>query len=553
MHESATQLREFAETGSEAAFRNVVTAHFDLVHATALRRVNGDRHLAQDLAQTVFTDLARQARSLPADTVLAGWLYRHTCFQAAETIRANRRRVAREEAAALMQLIEQSGHETDWEEIGPLLDDAMNELAAADRDALVLRFFERGDFRRVGAALGVSDDTAQKRVSRALERLRAGLARRGITSTAAALAGAIGAHAVTPAPVGLAAQVAATSFAAGTAVVSAGGFAALVAHFMGLTKLQTGVVCAVLAAVPLAVQHQAAVDTRTTVRELTAELGRLQGDAAATAATNASLRRQADQFRRSRLQSERERILGAAVVASRGGADDAQLYHWNDAEEFARLPKSILTNVAIREWESEASVGSEREAAAPITPEGTPSALLMEVLGLDAGQQAAVTAYCEQFFRDYETQARARSQFVTEIPAGVSTGHIRPQPDLHLRVTAALAPEESAALRAAFRAGLEDRMGAGPTAAFWEQVGDVFGKRCDEFGAFARLFGVRRDVGTGDRPEDQWILIRMRHQLGAWRWDGEVPGSRAGRPEFIAELAAGPAVRLGTNSIPVQP
>lgn len=552
MHESAAQLREFAETGSEAAFRNLVVAHFDLVHATALRRVNGDRHLAQDVAQAVFADLARRARTLPADTVLAGWLYRHTCFQAAEAIRANRRRAAREEAAALMQLIEQSGHETDWAEIGPLLDDALNELAVADRDALVLRFFEREDFRKMGAALGVSDDTAQKRVSRALERLRAALARRGITSTAAAIAGAMGAHAVTPAPVGLAVQVAAASFAAGTAAGSAGGFAALLAHFMGLTKLQTGVVCAVLAAVPLGLQHQATLNARGAAGELAAELGRLQGEASAAAAANASLRRQAEQFRRSRQQWERERILGAAVVAGRGGADDAHLYHWNDAEEYARLPKSILTNVAVREWQGEASVGSEREPAAPITPDGTPSPLLMEVLGLDAGQQAAVTAFCQQFFRDYETQARVRSQFVTEIPAGVSPSHIRPQPDLHLRVTAALAPEESAALRAAFRAGLEERMGAGPTAAFWEQVGDVFGKRCDEFGAFARLFGVRRNAGGGDRPEDQWMLIRMRHQLGAWRWDGEVPGYRAGRPEFIAELAAGPAVRLDTNSIPVQ-
>jgi RNA polymerase sigma factor (sigma-70 family) len=552
MCDDASQLSEFARTGSEPAFRQLVARHFDLVHATALRRVNGDRSLAQELAQTVFTDLARQARTLPTDTILAGWLYRHTCFQAAEAIRANRRRIAREQAAALMHSIERSGHDADWEEIGPLLDEAMQELGPADRDALVLRFFEHGDFRTVGAALGVSDDTAQKRVSRALERLRAALARRGITSTATALAGAIGAHAVVPAPLGVAAQVATAALAAGTAA-SAGGFAALLAHFMGMTKLQTGVICAVLATVPLAVQQRAAGAAQSEARGLAAELARWRTAATSAAATNAALRRQADRYRGSRRQWERERTLAAAVAANRGGIEDAPFYRWNEAEEFARLPKSVLTNVAIRDWDSEATVGSGRGTVAPVAPDGTPSALLMEVLGLDAGQQAAVTDLCQRFFRDYETQARARSQFLTEIPAGVSADLIRPQADLHLRLTAALATEESAALRAEFRAGLEERMGRGPAAAFWEQVADVFGGRCDDFGSFSRLFGVRRNSGAGDRPEDQWFLIRMRHQLGAWRWDGEVPGYRAGRDVFIAELAAGPAVRFETNSVPIQP
>jgi DNA-directed RNA polymerase specialized sigma24 family protein len=80
------------QTGSERAFRELVERHVDLVYSTALRKVAGDSHLAQDITQTVFCDLARKASALPSGVILAGWLYRHTCLKSAETIRAERRR-----------------------------------------------------------------------------------------------------------------------------------------------------------------------------------------------------------------------------------------------------------------------------------------------------------------------------------------------------------------------------------------------------------------------------------------------------------------------------
>src|SRR6266516_1912148 len=68
-------LRRYAENGCETAFTELVKRHLDLVYSAALRQVGGDAHLAQDVAQTVFVDLARKASSISARSVLTGWLY----------------------------------------------------------------------------------------------------------------------------------------------------------------------------------------------------------------------------------------------------------------------------------------------------------------------------------------------------------------------------------------------------------------------------------------------------------------------------------------------
>ncbi len=130
-------LADYAATGSEAAFRKLVEEHVRLVYSTALRKVAGDAHLAQDIAQIVFADLARKARELPAGVVLGGWLHRHTCLKAAECIRTLRRRQAREQTAVQMNSAEDPGGEADWSEVAPLLDDAMDQLKPEERDALV--------------------------------------------------------------------------------------------------------------------------------------------------------------------------------------------------------------------------------------------------------------------------------------------------------------------------------------------------------------------------------------------------------------------------------
>src|ERR1019366_3096944 len=196
-------LHAYARERSESAFGELVTRHIDFVYSAALRVVNGDSHLAQDVTQTVFIDLARKAGSLPRDVVLAGWLHRHTCYTAAKAVRTERRRQTREQTAMEMRALDDNTRPA-WEQVAPYLDESLNELDPKDRDALVLRYLRKQDLRTVGAALGISEDTAQKRVDRALEKLHVLLKHRGAALSAAALGTALATEAVKAAPAGLA-------------------------------------------------------------------------------------------------------------------------------------------------------------------------------------------------------------------------------------------------------------------------------------------------------------------------------------------------------------
>src|SRR5215475_8805533 len=152
---SATQalLSEYANGGSEKAFRDLVSSYIHFVFSTALRIVGGDRPLAEDVTQTVFTDLARKAGSLPADVQLGGWLHRHTCFVARKTLRRERRRIAREKQAVELHSIEDYT-EANLAQLALVLDEVIDDLGAEDRNAVVLRFFEEMDYRSIGEALG---------------------------------------------------------------------------------------------------------------------------------------------------------------------------------------------------------------------------------------------------------------------------------------------------------------------------------------------------------------------------------------------------------------
>jgi RNA polymerase sigma factor (sigma-70 family) len=222
MSDTGHLLRDYTEKGSEASFRELVGRYMDLVYSVAFRRTGGDAHLAEDVVQTVFTDLARKARSLDANAMLGGWLHRHTCFVSSTLMRGERRRQERERQAMEMNALLQSG-DAPWEEIAPVLDEAVNELDDDDRRAVLLRFFEQQDLRSLGAALGTSEGAAQKRVSRALDKLRALLAQRGVTLSIAGLATALGTRTLLAAPAGLSARVskaALRSVAAGVGLVS---------------------------------------------------------------------------------------------------------------------------------------------------------------------------------------------------------------------------------------------------------------------------------------------------------------------------------------------
>jgi RNA polymerase sigma factor (sigma-70 family) len=208
----ADLLRDYADHGAEPAFGELVRRHADLVYSAALRQV-GDPEAARDVAQSVFTDLAQKAGKLPGGTVLVGWLHRSTRYAALNELRSQRRRQQRERLA--MELLEHpDAPATEWDQIRPVLDEALTGLGHADRDALLLRFFRNQSLADVGAALGVSEDAAQKRVTRALDKLRELLSRRGVKTTVASLGTLLLAEAVQAAPAGLAVSLSTGALAA---------------------------------------------------------------------------------------------------------------------------------------------------------------------------------------------------------------------------------------------------------------------------------------------------------------------------------------------------
>ena len=208
-------LREFAATESESAFAALVEQHVNLVYSTALRSVGG-AHAAQEITQAVFIILARKAKSLGAKTVLAGWLHQTTRLTAANFLRGEIRRQQREQEAYMQSTLNEPDASV-WPQIAPLLDEALDRLGERARHAVVLRFFENKNLREVGAALGASEDAAKMRVNRALEKLRKMFAKRGMTLTAAAIAGAVSANSVHAAPAGLAKIISTVAVAKGAA------------------------------------------------------------------------------------------------------------------------------------------------------------------------------------------------------------------------------------------------------------------------------------------------------------------------------------------------
>ena len=245
--DDAELLTAYATRHSEEAFTELVGRHVALVYSAALRQVR-EPQLAEDVTQAVFIILARKARAVSRHTALSGWLCRVAHFVSRDALRAERRRQHREQIACRTE----NSAETDWMHIAPLLDEVVAQLSEKDRNAIVLRFYERKSFGEVGSVLGVDADAAQKRVSRALEKLRIFFAKRGVNSTTAIIAEAISANSVQAVPAALAKSVTAVALAKGA---TAGGSTSTLIKgalkIMAWTKAKMAVVaglCLLLAA-----------------------------------------------------------------------------------------------------------------------------------------------------------------------------------------------------------------------------------------------------------------------------------------------------------------
>src|SRR5207249_6220354 len=228
----------------------------------------GDAALAEEITQNVFIALARKAPRLAGIQTLAGWLHRSAILEAKARVRAELRRGRREEMAAEVAALQREGT-SPLEALVPLLDEGLLNLRDGDRLALVLRFLEERSLRDVGAALGVDEDAARKRVSRALDRLAGFFRRRGFAVPAGAGAAALLANTATAVPAGLAAAATNAGLATGGAAT---GLNLVLFKLMALTKTQTTVLCAIIAAAPLTWQWRANTQAAWRQADLTARV-----------------------------------------------------------------------------------------------------------------------------------------------------------------------------------------------------------------------------------------------------------------------------------------
>src|SRR6185312_13894346 len=235
-------LEQFTQDGSEEAFAEIVRRHVGLVHSVAFRQTQNAQH-AEEITQAVFIILARKASSLGRKTILAGWLYHTSRLTTANFQRAEVRRVHREQKAFMQPTAHDEQVDSAWQDMGPLLEEAMSKLKTTDRDAIVLRFFENKSLREVGSAMGMEERAAQKRVARGLEKLRAFFTKRGVILSATVIAGALAANSVQAASPALAASVKAAAIAKGSAAsISTLTLVKGALKIMAWTKMQTAAV-----------------------------------------------------------------------------------------------------------------------------------------------------------------------------------------------------------------------------------------------------------------------------------------------------------------------
>ncbi len=321
-------LRQYVEDGSETAFTSIVQCYSGLVYSAALRLVGGKEHLAKEVAQEVFIILIRKAPVLIEHETLAGWLHTTTRYVALRALRAGWRQAKHEQEAAAMQT--NSASDMPWEQLCPLLDEAIGRLNEPDRQAVLLRYFQSQSHREVGAVLGLSEDTARVRTERAVEKLRRHFAKSGIITSTALLIEALTVNAAHAAPTSFVGEVTAASFAHAKGLGL--GHALIKALYMATkTKIITAAaVIVALMAIPLFQQHQK-------IAQLTKQLAAAQHDGARSARGQNQATGQAGMAPPQLTQQE---ILAKIIAIKNGGGNLQKKWQaFIDALNPADIPK----------------------------------------------------------------------------------------------------------------------------------------------------------------------------------------------------------------------
>ncbi len=349
---------EYARSGCEEAFGELVHRHVDLVYSTAFRVLRYPS-LAEDVTQRVFIALARNATKLRNRAVLTGWLHEAARNFAVTTVRSEERRRRREQEAATLDAHGSNETQTAWRQIEPHLDGALEQLGEADRDALLLRYFERKTAKEIGERLGLTEEAAQKRATRALDRLRLILAERGIALPVVGFGSLLSIQTVQSAPVGLTASVIAASGSAGAFVP----MTSTLGLIMVSTKVKIGLAAVLVAGVStsLVMQYQSSARLRheiASLRQQGAELERLREENQRLAARATAPEETAKQ------QQERTELLRLRGEVSSLRARAAELSKAREGRAKEAASKPAPADVPLIPAESWANVGHATPSAA---------------------------------------------------------------------------------------------------------------------------------------------------------------------------------------------
>ncbi len=201
-------LRQFTQHNSQQAFAALTARYLSLVYSTCRRELD-DASLAEDVTQAVFLILARKAPTLRREVVLSGWLFQTARFAARNArLQEARRKATEGKAADTLREQQMNTEDAAWTEVEPLLNQSLAALRDGERECVLLRFFQGMTFAEAGAVLGVSEEAARKRFSRALDKMRQIFVKNGVIVPAAALTVLLTAHAAKAAPAGLAPAIA---------------------------------------------------------------------------------------------------------------------------------------------------------------------------------------------------------------------------------------------------------------------------------------------------------------------------------------------------------
>jgi len=252
LDEDAQQLRRFVESGSEDAFRWLVDRYLGLVVGAAKRRC-GDHALAEEIAQDVFTALAKKAGTLREPLNLAAWLHRSAHLQTSHRLRAeyNRKRKMNSLKDHIADQHRESADDASWGDAVPHLDAALDSLSTIGREIVLQRYYGDRSFRAISQQIDKSEGATQRRGSRAIAKMSRFLKGRGVTLSATAITAGLAAQLATPATAAtIAMGTTITSAASTTTGAAASAAAATTIQVMSSTKIAL-IAAPLLLAIPI--------------------------------------------------------------------------------------------------------------------------------------------------------------------------------------------------------------------------------------------------------------------------------------------------------------